>query len=860
MTSAAPPAPGNLPAEPNSFIGRERDLSELALLLSDVRALTLCGPGGIGKTRLAVRLACDLVPEFPDGAWLVELADTADADLLPRRVAATFGILEEQDRPLIATLAEALRARRLLLVLDTCEHIVDACAELVQQLLASCPSLRVIATSREPLRVRGETVWRVPPLSVPTGLDPLSLADLARHEALQLFAERASAARSGFALGSENAEAVARLCLTLDGMPLAIELAAARVRALSVEQIASRLDDRFRLLASGDRTAPARQQTLRAAVDWSYELLSEPEQILLRRLSVFAGWNLDMAEEVCADEQIPAGTVLDLMAALIDKSLVTFDHELRGESRYRLLDTIKEYAASRLAASGEADELRLRHRDYLLRYGEWVVSQAFVRGAPSWPERVAMYRAIAADLANYRLALATSLRRGDIAEGLRMCGAMRNPWVTHGDVTEGAEWFDRFLVSAAGLPPEVRGPALVFRGDLAFEQQDYPTVDRCAREGLELCRAAGDPHEAAALRLLAVATLRAGNLAEAVARVDEAAATAHKIGNVWEEGLALSIKAAGLARLAMLREAQRTYEAALDVLRDNNGWGVAQVRVGLGGVARARGDYQAAISHYQGALSLYQEIDARPEIARCLAGIASVALIQGDLGLCRASLTESLALSLATGQRLPVARGLEAFAALEARAGDAERAARLAGAALELRSAAGHPPSAGAGARLEDLLDPARRSLGELRATALLDEGRAMSADEAVAYAMGSPAAGRSAANGAAAAPGWPRPRAGGGNGQAGGAPAAGGSASGVAGPAAGAAAGTAAVPSTLTPREREIAALIARGLSNRAIADELVISQATVARHVANMLTKLGFSSRAQVAAWMARQPGPEA
>ncbi len=860
MTSAAPPAPGNLPAEPNSFIGRERDLSELALLLSDVRALTLCGPGGIGKTRLAVRLACDLVPEFPDGAWLVELADTADADLLPRRVAATFGILEEQDRPLIATLAEALRARRLLLVLDTCEHIVDACAELVQHLLASCPSLRVIATSREPLRVRGETVWRVPPLSVPTGLDPLSLADLARHEALQLFAERASAARSGFALGSENAEAVARLCLTLDGMPLAIELAAARVRALSVEQIASRLDDRFRLLASGDRTAPARQQTLRAAVDWSYELLSEPEQILLRRLSVFAGWNLDMAEEVCADEQIPAGAVLDLMAALIDKSLVTFDHELRGESRYRLLDTIKEYAASRLAASGEADELRLRHRDYLLRYGEWVVSQAFVRGAPSWPERVAMYRAIAADLANYRLALATSLRRGDIAEGLRMCGAMRNPWVTHGDVTEGAEWFDRFLVSAAGLPPGVRGPALVFRGDLAFEQQDYSTVDRCAREGLELCRAAGDPHEAAALRLLAVATLRAGNLAEAVARVDEAAATAHKIGNVWEEGLALSIKAAGLARLAMLREAQRTYEAALDVLRDNNGWGVAQVRVGLGGVARARGDYQAAISHYQGALSLYQEIDARPEIARCLAGIASVALIQGDLGLCRASLTESLALSLATGQRLPVARGLEAFAALEARAGDAERAARLAGAALELRSAAGHPPSAGAGARLEDLLDPARRSLGELRATALLDEGRALSADEAVAYATGSPAAGRSAANGAAAAPGWPRPRAGGGNGQAGGAPAAGGSASGVAGPAAGAAAGTAAVPSTLTPREREIAALIARGLSNRAIAEELVISQATVARHVANMLTKLGFSSRAQVAAWMARQPGPEA
>ena len=847
MTSAAPPAPGNLPAEPNSFIGRERDLSELALLLGDVRALTLCGPGGIGKTRLALRLACDLVPEFPDGAWLVELADTADADLLPRRVAATFGVREEPDRPLIATLAEALRARRLLIILDTCEHIVDGCAELVQQLLAGCPSMRVIATSREPLRVRGETVWRVPPLSVPTGLDQGSLSELGQHEALQLFAERASAARSGFALGIDNAAAVARLCLTLDGMPLAIELAAARVRALSVEQIASRLDDRFRLLASGDRTAPPRQQTLRAAVDWSYELLSEPEQVLLRRLSVFAGWNLDMAEQVCADGQIPAGTVLDLMAALIDKSLVTFDHELRGESRYRLLDTIKEYAASRLAASGEEDVLRLRHRDYLLGYGEYVVSRAFVRGAPSWPERVALYRAITVDMPNYRLALGTSLRRGDIAEGLRICGAMRNPWVTHGDVTEGAEWFDRFLVSAAGVPAGVRGPALVFRGDLAFEQQDYPTVERCAREGLELCREAGDPHEAGALRLLAVASLRAGNPAEAVSRIDEAAATAHKLGNDWEEGLALSIKAAGTARLASLREAQRLYEAALDVLRDNNGWGVAQVRVGLGGVARARGDYQAAISHYQGALSLYQEIDARPEIARCLAGIASVALIQGDLALCRTSLTESLSLSLATGQRLPVARGLEAFAALEARAGAAVRAARLAGAALELRAAAGHPPSAGAGARLEDLLGPARRSLGELRAATLLEEGRAMGANEAVRYAIGAPQTGPDAADG------WlPRPRAAG-DGPPG--PAAEGS-----GPGSATLPGGAAMPSTLTPREREIAALIARGLGNRAIADELVISQATVARHVANMLTKLGFSSRAQIAAWVARQPRPDA
>jgi predicted ATPase/DNA-binding CsgD family transcriptional regulator/Tfp pilus assembly protein PilF len=824
MTSAAPPSSGNLPAEPNSFVGRERDLAELAQLLSDVRALTLCGPGGIGKTRLAVRLACEVVPDFPDGAWLVELADTADAGLIPNQVAATFGVRQEPDRPLLATLTEALRGRRLLLILDTCEHLVESCAGLVHQLLAGCPQLRVLATSREPLRVRGETVWRVPPLSLP-GSNPDSLADLARHEAMRLFADRASAARAGFELGSDNAAAVARLCRLLDGMPLAIELAAARVRALSVEQIASRLDDRFRLLASGDRTAPPRQQTLRAAVDWSYELLSEPEQILLRRLSVFAGWNLEMAEQVCADEQIPATAVLDLMAALIDKSLVTFDHELRGESRYRLLDTIKEYAASRLTTSGEEDAVRLRHRDCLLRHAEWVVSQAFVRGAPSWPRRVALYRQIAGDLDNYRLALVTSLHRADIAEGLRLCGALRNPWVTHGDTAEGVAWFDRFLSQAGELPAGLRGPALVFRGDLAFEQQDYATVGRMASEGLELCRQTGDPHEAGALRLLAVAALRAGRLDEAVTRINEAADTARKLGNDWEEGLALSIKASGLARLGSLREAQATYEAALEVLRDNNGWGVAQVRYGLGAVARARGDYLAAISHYQAALSLYQEIDARPEIARCLAGIAAVALTQGDLGLARTSLTESLQLSLATGQRLPVARGLEAVAALEARAGDPGRAARLAGAAVELRGS--HAPLSGA--RLADLLGPARKTLGEPMAAALLAEGRAMTAAEAVSYAVQPPAGGNGTASPAAPPASWapiPRPR-----------------------PAAG------SEVSTLTPRELEIARLIARGLSNRAIAEELVISQATVARHVANMLTKLGFNSRAQVAAWMARQ-----
>ncbi|HWG62133.1 MAG TPA: LuxR C-terminal-related transcriptional regulator [Streptosporangiaceae bacterium] len=842
-----PVVSGNLPAEPNSFVGRERDLAELALLLGEVRALTLCGPGGIGKTRLAVRLSCELSADYPEGAWLVELADTTDPELVVRRVAATMGVREEPDRPLAQTVTEALRDRSLLIILDTCEHLVGACAALVRRMLAGCPWVRVIATSREPLRVRGETVWRVPPLSLPATANGSALSDLASHEAMRLFSDRASAARTGFTLGSDNAGAVARLCRTLDGMPLAIELAAARVRALSVEQIADRLDDRFRLLASGDRTAPARQQTLRAAVDWSYELLTEAEQVLLRRLAVFAGWNMEMAEQVCADELIPASSVLDLVAALIDKSLVIFEHEVYGDSRYRLLDTIKEYAATRLSASGEEPDLRARHSVYLLRTAEAIVEHAFVRGPPSWPWRVTMYRRLTADLPNYRLALAFALERGDAEQGLRLCGGLRNPWVTHGDATEGGEWLDRFLTMPGPVSDALRGRALTFRGDLAFEQQDYATTERCAIEGLQLCRRSGDPHEAAAMRLLALVSLGRRDLAEAAGRISEALATARELGEDWEEGLALSIKAAITVRQGGLREAQRTYEAALDVLRDNNGWGVAQVRYGLGAVARARGDYRAATGHFRDALALYTEIDARPEIARCLAGIGWVALAEGDFTLGRTSLTDSLELSLATGQRLPVARGLEAFASLAAKVGDAVRAARLAGAAVELRSASGQAPSAGAGARLDDLLNPARRLLGQAAAAALLAEGRAMTPAEAISYAMAEQPE----------APGDQQRRRGREStaqepaGQVAAGPGDGGAGTGGAGTA-GPESPPRVTAALLTRREREIAGLIARGLGNRAIADELFISQATVARHVANMLVKLGFNSRAQVAAWM--------
>jgi len=854
MQSATAILSGNLPAEPNSFIGRERDLAELAKLLGDVRALTLSGPGGIGKTRLAVRLARDVIAgagpayEGPgyegsgdlEEAWLVELADWQGS--VAQQVAITIGIREEQGVPLAQTLAEALRSRRMLLILDTCEHQVSDCATLVQLLLARCPWLRIIATSREPLRVRGETVWRVPPLDLPP--DGVAASELARHEAVRLFAARAAGARPGFMLTAENTASVARLCRTLDGIPLGIELSAARVRALSVEQIADRLRDRFQLLNSGDRTAPLRQQTLRATVDWSYELLDEQEQVLLRRLAAFSGWNLDMAEQVCSDEAIGADAVLGLLISLIDKSLVVLDGEAAGDARYRLLDTIKQYAAERLDAAGEQDALSLRHRDCILALVEETASSMFNRGEPPWPVRREVFRRGIAEYGNFRIALETSLAHGHAEAGLRLCIGLRNMWLPHGDAREAATWLDRFLVLPPGeagvcgeVSPRVRGRALAVRAEIAFDLQDYDTLLRCATESLELSRASGDDFPVpTALRVISQAATRAGRAGDAVAYIEEAVAAAGAAGNDWEAGLTMAAKAAIAVRQGKLKSAQRAYESALEVLADNNRWGVAQVEYGMGTLARARGDAEVAVRYYTDAMEIFRELDAWPEIARCQAGIGWIAVTSGDFKLAASSLAENLRLNQVCGQRLGIARGLEAFAALAAAQQQPERAARLAGAACQLRESLDH--GSGIGPRIEEVLDFARGRLGASAAAALFAEGREMTAEDAVGFALGADCEPSGPGVGE---PAWTDPARLG--------------AAATARPDTG---GTHRSPNPLTRREHEIVLLIAQGLSNKEIADELVISPATAARHVANILAKLGFTSRTQVASWATRHEPP--
>jgi len=826
----------HLPEEPNTFIGRERELVELRQLLHRTRALTLSGPGGIGKTRLALRLLASAAAEFPDGVWFVELADLRQPDLVVSRIAAVIGITEEAGRPLLETLGDALRPRRMLLALDNCEHLLDACAQVCRHVLASAPGLRLLNTSREPLSVAAETIWRVPPLSVaPAGADPAAAAPGAeRYEAVRLFADRAAASKPGFTVGPDNVAAITAICRALDGMPLAIELAAARVRALSVEQIVARLDDRFGLLTTGDRSAAPRQRTLRAAIEWSYELLTDPERALFRRLSIFSGWSLEMAEQVCADEEIPAAEVLGLTAALVDKSLVVLDPELLGQARYRMLDTIREYAALRLAQADEAATFRSGFRDYAIRTSEHNLALGMARIEASWPDRVDVFRRYDVDAGNVIQILNWCLEQGDAEAGLRICAAVSPCWIVWGTFGEGGEWLRSFLaLDMTGVPARVQGAATVVRGQLTLSS-DPAAAWALGTEGLKLCREADDRYwVAVGLNLLAEIALHTGRIDEAAVSADEALAIAQAAGDGWNEGYALGTRAAIAARRGMLREAEQQATASVAVMRRiDQQWGAARALLGLGDLARFRNHPGEAHGWYVEALAILREIGARPEIARCLAGLGRVAMDLGAIEQARRHLTRSLRLSHATGSRIGVARGLEAFAALTGHEGRSELAVQLAAAAAALREAAGLPPLSGA--RVEAYLAQARR-LGDATVARLWASGQALTSEAAVALALDAPAP-------SAAMPS--------GKGPAGENPAL---------TVVGRYRVAAAPPSSLTQREYEIAELVAGGLSNKAIAAELSISHTTAARHVANIMNKLGFNSRSQIAAWVAdRAQGP--
>jgi len=728
--------PAPLPVEPNSFIGRERELRELGRLVRANRVLTLCGPGGIGKTRLALRLLASVAAapdgEFPDGVCFVELGDLGQGELVPSRVAAALGVSEEPGRPLADTIADVLGPRRLLLALDTCEHLRGACARLAERLLAGSPGLRLVATSREPLRVPGETPWQVPPLTVTA--PPLRTAPVS--EAVKLFADRAAASRPGFAVGPGNVAAVTAICRQLDGLPLAIELAAARVRVLSAEQIRDRLGDRFGLLTAGDRSAAPRQRTLRATIEWSYGMLTAAERTLFARLSVFAGWSAEMAEQVCAGDGLPARDVAPLTGALAAKSLVAREPEALGEARFLMLDTIREYAAARLAEAGETGEFQTALRDYVLRAAERRLAIGMAPDTVPWPDRVDCSRRYDIDSGNVSQALAWCLAQADPEAGLRICVAVAPRWIVWGTVTEGGEWLDRFLaMDTSALPARVHGAALVTRAQLVMSG-DQAAAQALASRGLDLCQAAGDDFwAAAALNLLSEIALQAGQTAHASGRADQALSIAQAAGDGWNEGYALGTRAAIAARRGKLAEAGQLASASVSVMRRiDQQWGVARALLGLGDLARVRDDPGTAHERYMDALPILQEIGARAETARCLAGLGRVAMDLGATEQARRYLARSIELSQATGVRISIARGLEAFAGLAAQEGRPDLAVQLTAAAAALRERAGLPPWRGT----ESCLAPAR-PLGEAAVARLWAHGLAMSSEAAIAVAMETP-------------------------------------------------------------------------------------------------------------------------
>jgi predicted ATPase/DNA-binding CsgD family transcriptional regulator len=796
---------GNTGEEFNAFVGRESEISEVCRIAGTTRALTLCGAGGIGKTRLAIHVAARLAPDFADGAWFIELADVQHQGLVISRIASATGVVEEPGRSLMATLADALRPRQMLIVLDNCEHVIDACARICQRLLASSPGLAVIATSREPLRVAAETIWQVPPMAMPVQEGHDDANALLSSDALRLFADRAAAAKPGFELGPGNVSAVASICRTVDGLPLGIELAAAWVRVLTVDQIAARLSDRFRLLSSAERTAPARHRTLRSAIDWSHELLSAEERVLVRRLSIFAGWPLAMAEQVCpgpdSDGDLTAGQIFGLLADLADKSLVIAEPDATWGSRYRMLDTIRDYAAERLQDAGEVEVLRARFRAYTVREVEEAALLGMAITPGTWSDRVQTFRRFEIEGSNLTQALTWCHGAGDPESGLRICIAMRPVWIVQGSFGEGAGWMDAFFeLDTSALSDAVRGPALVGRAQLAFAQDPADAAQR-AKAGLELCRGRGlEFWAASALNLLAEAALHAGELAEADARATEALAITAESGDRFNESYACGTRAALAAYGGDLDAARRLGERALSLARDiDHQWAAARALLGLGDLARLTGDPAVARQHYEEAFSILREVGARPEMARCLAGIGRIEISQGELELAGQHLVESIELSRSTGSRIGVIRGLDTFAALAIAQGNSDLGVQLAGAAAGLRGRAGLP--AAPATRTERLLASVG-GLSEATRNQLWEAGLQLSSDAAVELALTVPIL-------------------------------------------------LASREPELTARELEIAALMTRGLSNRSIASELGIASATVARHVANIMAKLGFSSRLQIAAW---------
>jgi non-specific serine/threonine protein kinase len=755
---------GGLRCELTEFVGRRTELAQVREALAGARLVTLTGPGGIGKTRLALRVAAGAGRAFRDGVWLAELTGLRDPGLLVAEVARSLGLSDKSARWAVASLTDYLQARQLLLVLDGCEHLADACAVLADVLLRGCPELRIIATSRHVLGIAGEVTIAVPPMTVPAEGDQAGPEELLGYEAVGLFAGRGAAVLPGFAVDEDNGAAVAGVCRALDGIPLAVELAAVRLRSLSPGQILDRLDTRFQLLSGGGPAGQPHHRTLQAALEWSYELLTDGEQAMWRRVSVFSGsFDLDAAEAVCAVGRLAAGQIADLIDALVAKSILL--REGQGMARYRLLDTIREFGLGKLRGRGNERALRLRHRAY---YAALAARQeAFGPGRAEW------IAALDADHENLRAALRFCLADpAEAAAGAQIACDLWRYWETHGHLTEGRRVLAALLDRLGPVCP-ARLRVLLTSGFLAQFQGDIPVARRLLEACLSAARQAGDVGA-------------------------EAWASSFLGWDVYYDGDADQGHA--LARTAL-----RLHRAAGDRI------GVVMALMQVGYIHLCAGEADPAADWFARCAAVCADSGNVWYHTYAQWGLAVVAVLRGDHEDAGRLACAALRAIRCMDDAMGVVLCLDALA-WAAAGHEACRTVTLAAAAEGAWAAIPATPAGPLRAHHDEALRVARAALPGAEYRAAFARGRAMDPAEAVTFALGEQARPR---------PDTGRP----GPGQ----------------------------PGQLTRRERDVAALVARGQSNGQIAASLVISVRTVETHVQHIMDKLGCSSRAQIAAWSA-------